>query len=104
MIQPLETAFEYRHGVEQSLSELNEHCGLPGISNVKQCVRKIASRLQKGNLIGAVVIRSQLDVSESECHFDQIDNYGTYKDSYLRIFNDVARIISTEYRRFRRST
>ncbi|UJR21175.1 hypothetical protein I4U23_024273 [Adineta vaga] len=62
VIQPLETAFEYRHGVEQSLSELNERCGLPGISNVKQCVRKIASRLQKGNLNGAVVIRNQSNV------------------------------------------
>ncbi|CAF1344581.1 unnamed protein product, partial [Adineta ricciae] len=62
VIQPLETAFEYRHGVEQSLCKLNEYCGLPGISNVKQCVRKIASRLQKGNLIGAVVIRSQSDI------------------------------------------
>ena len=62
MIQPLEAAFEYRHAVERSLSELNEQCGLPGISNVKQCVRKIASRLQKGNLIGAVLIRNQSNV------------------------------------------
>jgi hypothetical protein len=59
----LETAFEYRHAVEQSLCELNEMCGLPDISNVKQCVRKIASRLQKANLVGAVTIRNQSDVS-----------------------------------------
>ena len=38
-------------------------CGLPDISNVKQCVRKIASRLQKANLVGAVSIRNQSDVS-----------------------------------------
>ncbi|CAF2729228.1 unnamed protein product [Rotaria sp. Silwood2] len=62
MIQPLETAFEYRHAVEQSLCELNEMCGLPDISNVKQCVRKIASRLQKANLVGAVTIRNQSGV------------------------------------------
>lgn len=59
----METAFEYRHAVEQSLCELNEMCGLPDISNVKQCVRKIASRLQKANLVGAVTIRNQSDVS-----------------------------------------
>lgn len=63
VVQPLETAFEYRHSVEQSLCELNEMCGLPDISNVKQCVRKIASRLQKANLVGAVTIRNQSDVS-----------------------------------------
>ncbi|CAF1030977.1 unnamed protein product [Adineta ricciae] len=62
VVQPLETAFEYRHAVEQSLCELNEMCGLPDISNVKQCVRKIASRLQKGNLVGAVTIRNQSDI------------------------------------------
>ena len=38
-------------------------CGLPAISNVKQCVRKIASRLQKANLVGAVTIRNQSDVN-----------------------------------------
>jgi hypothetical protein len=38
-------------------------CGLPDISNVKQCVRKIASRLQKANLVGTVTIRNQSDVS-----------------------------------------
>ena len=38
-------------------------CGLPDISNVKQCVRKIASRLQKANLVGAVTIRNQSDVN-----------------------------------------
>ena len=65
MIQPLETAFEYRHAVEQSLCALNETCGLPDISNVKQCVRKIASRLQKANLVGKVTIRNQSDVSLS---------------------------------------
>ena len=59
----METAFEYRHAVEHSLSELNEMCGLPDISNVKQCVRKITNRLQKANLIGAVTIRNQSDVS-----------------------------------------
>ncbi|CAF0929758.1 unnamed protein product [Rotaria sordida] len=62
VIQPLETAFEYRHAVEHSLHGLNEMCGLPDISNVKQCVRKIASRLQKANLIGAVTIRKQSDI------------------------------------------
>ncbi|CAF3660890.1 unnamed protein product [Rotaria socialis] len=62
VIQPLETAFEYRHAVEQSLCELNEMCGLPDISNVKQCVRKIASRLQKANLVGSVSIRNQSGV------------------------------------------
>lgn len=62
VVQPLETAFEYRHAVEQSLCELNEMCGLPDISNVKQCVRKIGSRLQKANLVGAVTIRNQSDV------------------------------------------
>ncbi|CAF3888500.1 unnamed protein product, partial [Rotaria sp. Silwood2] len=62
VIQPLETAFEYRHSVEQSLYGLNEMCGLPDISNVKQCVRKIASRLQKANLIGDVTIRNQSDI------------------------------------------
>ncbi|CAF0886790.1 unnamed protein product [Rotaria sp. Silwood1] len=62
VIQPLETAFEYRHAVEQSLYGLNEMCGLPEISNVKQCVRKIASRLQKANLTGAVAIRNQSDI------------------------------------------
>ncbi|CAF3799195.1 unnamed protein product [Rotaria magnacalcarata] len=62
VIQPLETAFEYRHAVEQSLCELNEMCGLPDISNVKQCVRKIASRLQKANLVGGVSIRNQSGV------------------------------------------
>jgi hypothetical protein len=44
-------------------------CGLPDISNVKQCVRKIASRLQKGNLIGAVSIRNQSDVSNKNSIF-----------------------------------
>ncbi|UJR28305.1 hypothetical protein I4U23_009550 [Adineta vaga] len=62
VVQALETAFEYRHAVEQSLCELNEMCGLPDISNVKQCVRKIASRLQKANLVGAVTIRNQSDI------------------------------------------
>ncbi|CAF0752431.1 unnamed protein product [Adineta steineri] len=62
VVQPLETAFEYRHAVEQSLCELNEMCGLPDISNVKQCVRKIAGRLQKANLVGAVTIRNQSDI------------------------------------------
>jgi hypothetical protein len=61
-IQPLETAFEYRHAVEQSLSGLNEMCGLADISNVKQCVRKIANRLQKANLIDTVTIRNQSDI------------------------------------------
>ena len=65
VIQPLEAAFEYRHTVEQSLYELNEMCGLPDISNVKQCVRKIATRLQKANLVGAVAIRNNSDVSFS---------------------------------------
>ena len=41
-------------------------CGLPDISNVKQCVRKIANRLQKGNLVGAVTIRNQSDVSNKK--------------------------------------
>ncbi len=63
VIQPIEIAFEYRHAVEQSLCELNEMCGLADISNVKQCVRKIANRLQKANLVGAVTIRNQSDVS-----------------------------------------
>ncbi|CAF5229995.1 unnamed protein product, partial [Rotaria magnacalcarata] len=61
-IQPLEAAFEYRHTVEQSLYGLNEMCGLPDISNVKQCVRKIATRLQKANLVGAVAIRNKSNV------------------------------------------
>ena len=38
-------------------------CGLSEISNVKQCVRKIANRLQKANLVGTVTIRNQSDVS-----------------------------------------
>ncbi|CAF1138244.1 unnamed protein product [Adineta steineri] len=59
VVEPLETAFEYRHAVEHSLCELNERCGLPDISNVKQCVRKIASRLQNANLVGAVIIRNK---------------------------------------------
>ncbi len=63
VIQPIEIAFEYRHAVEQSLCELNEMCGLADISNVKQCVRKIANRLQKANLVGAVTIRNQSNVS-----------------------------------------
>ncbi|CAF5205897.1 unnamed protein product [Rotaria magnacalcarata] len=37
-------------------------CGLPDISNVKQCVRKIATRLQKANLVGAVAIRNKSNV------------------------------------------
>lgn len=41
-------------------------CGLPDISNVKQCVRKIANRLQKANLVGAVTIRNQSDVSNKK--------------------------------------
>jgi hypothetical protein len=38
-------------------------CGLADISNVKQCVRKIANRLQKANLVGTVTIRNQSDVN-----------------------------------------
>jgi hypothetical protein len=37
--------------------------GLADISNVKQCVRQIANRLQTANLVGAVTIRNQSDVS-----------------------------------------
>jgi hypothetical protein len=37
-------------------------CGLADISNVKQCVRKIANRLQKANLIDTVTIRNQSDI------------------------------------------
>lgn len=64
--QPLETAFEYRHAVEQSLGELNEVCGLADISNVKQCVRKIALRLHQTNLSGAFTIRNQSDIPTFE--------------------------------------
>ena len=63
VVQPLESAFEYRHAVERSLAELNEICGLAEISNVKQCVRKIAHRLHKANLVETVIIRNQSDVS-----------------------------------------
>lgn len=65
IIQPLENAFEYRHAVERSLAELNEICGLAEISNVKQCVRKIAHRLHKANLVETAIIRNQSDVSSS---------------------------------------
>jgi hypothetical protein len=79
VIQSLETAFEYRHSVEQSLYELNEMCGLPDISNVKQCVRKIASRLQKANLVGAVIIRHEADVNL----FLQIIQFFSYNLRFL---------------------
>ncbi|CAF0943543.1 unnamed protein product [Didymodactylos carnosus] len=62
IVQPLEVAFELRHNVEQSLIELNVSCGLPEISNVKQCIRKIASRLQKANLMENVKILNKTDI------------------------------------------
>lgn len=42
---------------------MNEICGLAEISNVKQCVRKIAHRLHKANLVETAIIRNQSDVS-----------------------------------------
>jgi hypothetical protein len=50
-------------------------CGLPDISNVKQCVRKIASRLQKANLVGTVTIRNQSDVSKKKRQNSMFKNY-----------------------------
>lgn len=51
-------------------------CGLPDISNVKQCVRKIGNRLQKANLVGSVTIRNQSGVSffKTYLHYEKKNN------------------------------
>ena len=40
-------------------------CGLPDISNIKQCIRKIVIQLQKANLLDAVTIRNRSNVKFS---------------------------------------
>jgi hypothetical protein len=70
-------------------------CGLPDISNVKQCVRKIASRLQKANLVGAITIRNQSDVSY-ENKYSEIEFIGEENLDFCFFFSLLMIITETD--------
>ena len=45
-IQPLRDGTDLRDNVQVALSTFKENCGLAPISNVKQCIRMLATRIQ----------------------------------------------------------
>ena len=48
-MQPLRDSTDLRDNVQQALYEFKEHCGQAPISNIKQCIRMLAARIQGSN-------------------------------------------------------
>lgn len=61
-MQPLRDSTDLRDSVQQSLCQFREDCGQAPISNLKQCIRMLATRIQGTGISLELYIREQVTI------------------------------------------
>ena len=71
-IQPLRDGADLRDGVQSTLADFKEQCGLSPIANVKQCIRLLGTRVANSAEQASLQFYMNGDVSTSQLHYNAI--------------------------------